>query len=390
MFSMISVLPWVIAAPLSLALTVFILETCFGLMASKLIKVEGDQPKTVVLMPAHDEASNISATLEQLEPVLSDRVRLLVVADNCSDQTAEIVKVHGYEVIERSDIDHRGKGYALAFGRDHLRQNPPDCVVVLDADCTTDQQSIRDLSRYCLELSLPVQAQYVLNPDKNASPMVQISNFAFWVKNVVRQRGGQRIGAAALLTGTGMSFPWSLFGELPLATSDIVEDLGLTIYLTQTGNAPIYLDQALIRSLAAGEQATLTQRTRWEHGFLSMARAFGVTSFFQGIRRADHKLFQIGLHLMVPPVALLLGVSIIGLGLTALTAALFGSALPFFFIAAPLVLAIIAIFLAWCSGGKRWVSGGTLFKLPIYLLWKIPIYLGLFRGPTSSWDRTER
>lgn len=387
---MVSVLAWIIAAPLSLALTVFTLETFFGLIASKPIHVEGDQPKTVVLMPAHDEASTISATLEQLMPVLSDRVRLLVVADNCSDQTAEIVRAHGHEVIERNDRNHRGKGYALAFGRDHLMQNPPKCVIVLDADCTTDRQSVSHLSRYCLERSLPVQAQYVLNPDKLASPMVQISNFAFWVKNAVRQRGGQRMGAAALLTGTGMSFPWSLFEQLPLATSNIVEDLGLTIYLTQAGNAPLYLNQALIKSLAAGEQATLTQRTRWEHGFLSMAREYGLTSLLQGIGRTDHKLFQIGLHLMVPPVALLFGVSFIGLGLTAVVAVLLGSALPFVLIFVPLVLAVVAICLAWMFGGKRWIAGVTLLKLPVYLLWKIPVYFRLLRGQTASWDRTER
>ena len=387
---MISAFAWVIAVPLSLALTIFTLETFFGLIAIKPIEVKGNQPKTVILMPAHDEASTISGTLEQIIPVLSDRVRLLIVADNCSDETAKIVKAYGHEVIERNDVDRRGKGYALAFGQDYLRKNPPDCVIILDADCTTDEQSVSDLSKYCLERSLPVQAQYILNPDRFTSPMVQISNFAFWVKNAVRQRGSQRMGAAAILTGTGMSFPWPLFERLPLATSNIVEDLGLTIYLTQTRNAPIYLNQALIKSLAAGEQATLNQRTRWEHGFLSMAREYGLKSILQGIRKTDRRLFQIGLHLIVPPVALLFSLSFIGMIFTAILGSLRGSSLPFLLISVPLTLSIIAIFLAWLSGGKRWISGKTLLKLPIYLLWKIPVYIGLFRGKTTSWDRTER
>lgn len=387
---MISAFAWVIAVPLSLALTIFTLETFFGLIAIKPIEVKGNQPKTVILMPAHDEASTISGTLEQIIPVLSDRVRLLIVADNCSDETAKIVKAYGHEVIERNDVDRRGKGYALAFGQDYLRKNPPDCVIILDADCTTDEQSVSDLSKYCLERSLPVQAQYILNPDRFTSPMVQISNFAFWVKNAVRQRGSQRMGAAAILTGTGMSFPWPLFERLPLATSNIVEDLGLTIYLTQTRNAPIYLNQALIKSLAAGEQATLNQRTRWEHGFLSMAREYGLKSILQGIRKTDRRLFQIGLHLIVPPVALLFSLSFIGMIFTAILGSLRSSALPFLLISVPLTLSIIAIFLAWLSGGKRLISGKTLLKLPIYLLWKIPVYIGLFRGKTTSWDRTER
>ena len=98
-------------------------------------------------------------------------------------------------------------------------------MIIFDADCETASASIRDLSRHSLKLGLPVQARYVMRADRTASPILQISNFAFWLKNAVRQRGINRMGGAALLTGTGMAFPWTLFEKLPLATSKIVEDL---------------------------------------------------------------------------------------------------------------------------------------------------------------------
>lgn len=341
-------------------------------------------------MPAHNEEPTIGDVLEKLKDILNGTVRLLVVADNCTDETARIVKSYGYDVIERHDASARGKGYALASGRDFLRQDPPECVIIFDADCETDSVSIRDLSRHSLELGLPVQARYVMRADRKASPIVQISNFAFWVKNAVRQRGVHRMGGAALLTGTGMAFPWKLFETLPLATANIVEDLALGIYLTETGNAPAYLDQALVTSAAAGQQATLSQRTRWEHGFLAMAREYGLRALWQGLTGSNRKLFQLGLHLTVAPITLLFTLSTAVAVLTGATGLFSGEYCPFLSIYVMLLIATALVFAAWISGGKNWLAGHVFWKLPLYILWKIPVYLKLVKGETPSWVRTER
>ncbi len=242
---------------------------------------------------------------------------LLVVADNCSDATAQLVRQAGQEVIERTDPARRGKGYALAFGRDHLKLDPPECVIVFDADCQADAQSIAALANVCVAENVVVQARYILEPDLSVSPKVQISNFAFWVKNVVRQRGAHRLGGAAILVGTGMAFPWHIFKSAPLATANIVEDLALGINLTQNGHAPTFLEQATVASVAASEGATLGQRTRWEHGFLAMAKSHGLGAIRDGLRTRNRKLFQLGLHLLVPPVAFLLLFSVAALGILA-------------------------------------------------------------------------
>ncbi len=110
-----------------------------------------------------------------------------------------------------------------------------------------------------------------------------------------------------------MAFPWQLFEDLPLATSNIVEDLGLAVYLTGSGTAPVYLEQAFVTSLPASEGATLDQRTRWEHGFIATAREFGIDSLWKGASSLNWKHFLLGLHLMVPPVALLFGMTLLTL-----------------------------------------------------------------------------
>src|SRR5262249_21997555 len=70
----------------------------------------------VVLIPAHDEAKVLSRTLAGVLPELAAGDRVLVVADNCTDDTAAIARAAGAEVLERDDPRHRGKGFALDAG----------------------------------------------------------------------------------------------------------------------------------------------------------------------------------------------------------------------------------------------------------------------------------
>jgi cellulose synthase/poly-beta-1,6-N-acetylglucosamine synthase-like glycosyltransferase len=66
-----------------------------------------------VLIPAHNESAGIEATLRCLQAQLRAGDRVLVVADNCDDDTAAVARDAGAEVIERIDAIHRGKGFAL-------------------------------------------------------------------------------------------------------------------------------------------------------------------------------------------------------------------------------------------------------------------------------------
>jgi cellulose synthase/poly-beta-1,6-N-acetylglucosamine synthase-like glycosyltransferase len=126
MHDVLSAISWLLVIPFSIALSVFTIEIILGILPSKQLTLGNQRPKTTILMPAHNEALNISTTLKNLLPILTDKIQILVVADNCDDNTAALVKGMGIDVIERQAPLHRGKGYALAFGQDHLRLNPPE------------------------------------------------------------------------------------------------------------------------------------------------------------------------------------------------------------------------------------------------------------------------
>lgn len=392
---MLSLLAWGLAAVPLFLLTVLIAELLAGLARGR--PARGSTTGThraAILMPAHNEAAGIGRIIAAVLPQLGAHVRLIVVADNCADETAQVARAAGATVIERNDTSKRGKGHALAFGRDWLKQDapdcPPDCVVVLDADCEMEGDGLARLIDQCCASGRPVQSCYLLRSHGDDSPMVQISNFAFLIKNLVRQRGATRIGAPAVLGGTGMAFPWALFESAPLATSDLVEDLVLGIDFARAGHGPRYLADAITWSDPATQQDTRAQRTRWEHGFIKTALKQGLPLVVEGLTKARWSLVWLGLHLTVPPLALLMMLSVAALGGATLLALLGASLLPAALLFAWLALATLALALAWSRDGRQAVSAATLARIPLYLAWKLPVYLKLVGGGQKEWVRTKR
>ena len=220
--------------------------------------------------------------------------------------------------------------------------------------------------------------------------MVQISTFAFLVKNFIRQRGLARLGAPALLTGTGTAFPWTLFVRAPLASGDIVEDLALTLDLAEAGAPPSFLPAARVWSGAEDTSATLSQRGRWEGGFLATARRRAIPAILRGITKLRPGVLWLGMHLLVPPLALLimldLGVSVV------LVALAFGGADWMPLAALGFLLGTTAAGLAavWWRQGRAFLSATSLARAPAYMIWKLPIYLQALKGTRRDWVRTPR
>jgi cellulose synthase/poly-beta-1,6-N-acetylglucosamine synthase-like glycosyltransferase len=289
------------------------------------------------------------------------------------------------EVIERTDSQLRGKGHALAFAVDRLEAEPADVLVVLDADCAIDRASLRALVDSAAESGRPAQAINLLRPDRSASPLVQLSTFAFMLKNLVRQRGLQRLAGRVHLTGTGMGMPFGLFQASAHVRSSIVEDLALGLELAGQGHAPQLIDEAFVWSGGSTEQGTLVQRRRWEGGFLATAARYGPKTIIRGNLLA-------GLDLLVPPLALFAALNLLALLVAAALILVSGAAWwPIAVQAMLLAGAGFAVFLAWAREGRRFVSLAVLARVPLYVLWKLPMYVGLARrGAPEEWLRTGR
>src|SRR4051812_49040052 len=145
--------------------------------------------RVAVIVPAHNESSGIIPTIEDILPQLGEKDRLIVVADNCSDDTAVVAERAGAEVVVRNDLHRIGKGYALGWGIDHIKNTPPDFVVFVDADCRVQSDAIERLSNVCDDLQRPVQARFLMRSPENSPINHSLAEFAFLLRNWVRPLG---------------------------------------------------------------------------------------------------------------------------------------------------------------------------------------------------------
>jgi cellulose synthase/poly-beta-1,6-N-acetylglucosamine synthase-like glycosyltransferase len=350
------------------------------------------RPTIAVLVPAHNEALGIGKTLETLRPQLTASDRLIVIADNCTDETAEISRSYGATVIERQDADRKGKGYALDYGLRFLEASPSEVVAIVDADCIVDPGAIEQIAALTFATSRPTQALYLMAQPAQPKPKDSVSALAFLVKNLVRPAGLMQLNLPCLLTGTGMAFPWEVMRDMSLASSNIVEDMQLSVDLAIAGYAPRFCPEARVTGqLPQQEQAAKSQRTRWEHGHLQTLISQVPRLLKAAIVQQRFDLLAIALDLCVPPLSLLLMLWAAALILSVAVALLDISFwLPTILLAAEGMLILVSIVSAWVKFGRESIPGKTLLAVPLYMLWKIPLYFAFLVRPQTQWVRTER
>jgi len=197
MISFASCLLDTIAACLAVPTVVFVIEICaasFAVRRRETAPISQRRGTVAVLIPAHDEAKGIVATLNDIKPQLRPTDRLIVVADNCTDDTAAVAASAGAEVTVRSDLTKIGKGYALDWGLTHLASTPPDIVIMIDADCRLAENTIDRLANVCEQAQRPVQALYLMTTSEGSKINHQVAEFAWRVKNWVRPLGLKALG----------------------------------------------------------------------------------------------------------------------------------------------------------------------------------------------------
>jgi len=350
-----------------------------------------ERPSLAVIVPAHNEGAIIAATLRSIAPQLHHADRLIVVADNCTDQTASVASSEGAEVVRRDDPSRKGKGYALDHGIHRLRASPPHIVIIVDADCCVSSGAIDSLARECMRTGLPTQALYLMHAPKDPGIKMRIAHFAFVVKNQVRPAGLHRLGLPCQLMGSGMAFPWSLISGSSVATGHITEDLKLGIDLARSGAPPRFCPQSLVTSPSpTSREGIQSQRTRWEHGHLSTILSDVPSLLFQSILRSDGRLLALALDLSVPPLALLSLATSALWAASALLYAFSNARLPLELTTATMVLLTMSVLLSWARYGRNIVSLRDLILSPVYALWKIPLYARFIGARQLDWVRSKR
>jgi len=384
------------AVLLAIPTTVFLIEILAAVfLAKRSTVVEDDglgRGTVAVLLPAHNESGILRPTLDDIKGQLRPGDRLVVVADNCTDDTAAIAGSSGAEITERSDPTRIGKGYALDWGLRYLADNPPETVIMIDADCRISPGTLDQLAALSGKTQRPVQALYLMTAPTGSGINHQVAEFAWRLKNWVRPLGLNNLGLPCQLMGSGMAFPWNIIHTAEFASGHIVEDLKLGIEFAGVGHPPLFCPSAVVTShFPTSAQGAEMQRHRWEQGQIGLVLKLAPMLFYRSAKDRNLGLFALTLNLCVPPISLFILVSVTIVFLSAAAALAGLSALAFVVSSACVATLVAGAGLAWFNRGRDILPLRSFVLIANYTFVKLRMYKAVILGQRiSHWIRADR
>ena len=340
-----------------------------------------------VVIPAHNEALNIAASVASLagciRPPSLAEFATVVIADNCTDATATIARDSGAHVIERFAPNQRGKGYALQYAFDLLVAEGFDAFLVIDADTVVEANLLVEVMRLLESGADGVQTRYgVLNPE--ASIRTRLMKTALMAVNVLRPRGRDRLGLSVGILGNGFALSAATLAAVPYDAHSVVEDLEYSLRIVRSGRLIAFADATTVRGMMPGSgPGVATQRARWEGGRLAMIRQ-NVPGLLRDVIHGRVASLEPLLDLLLLPLAF---------HVVLLIAAL---VIPFspsrIYAVCALMLLGFHICAAIVVGDGDWRDFAALLAAPPYTLWKLSMVTRILKAASidTPWMRTER
>ncbi|MFL5321139.1 MAG: glycosyltransferase family 2 protein [Myxococcaceae bacterium] len=376
------------ALPLTVATTYLAMLALFSRKGSQTQPVKAARTRFDVIVPAHDEASGIARTVRNLRSLdyPANRFRVIVVADNCTDDTAKLAQEAGAIVWERSSAN-RGKGFALSFAYQRSAEERfADAVVVIDADTEASPNLLRAFDRRISSGAKAIQAyDGVLNA--RANWRTQLLSLGFALVHAVRSSARETMSLSAGLHGNGMCFTHALIKSHPHDAFSIVEDLEYGVRLAKAGIRVEYAAEcSVLAEMPTGEKASRSQRQRWEQGRRALAKAHGWPLLREGLTRKNGLLVDTGLDLLIPPLSTLVLAAIAGL---VLSLAFTREGLAVWLYALNVTSLFFYVLRGWHLSGLGARGLLALAYAPVYVVWKV---LLRFRPAPrkGEWVRTAR
>ena len=219
----------------------------------------------IVVIPAHDEAHSLGGALSALRAAAPPPDSFIVIADHCSDSTAQIAREYGATVWERIE-GSGGKGEALKwlFASDlvDLKDDPGLIIVIIDADTTVKSNFFAEVQS-AFESGARA-AQSFVQPIGLNSTAAMLAAYSEVLSQVADDSLRARLGWPAPLRGTGMALRANLLGELLPHVHTRTEDIELSLLLAERGVRTAFLPEAVVYDPKPPDSGRVSrQRARW-------------------------------------------------------------------------------------------------------------------------------
>ncbi len=225
-----------------------------------------------VIVSARNEEQVIGQLLDSVkkQSYPSELIRIFVIADNCTDQTARVAREHGAYVLERHNTELIGKGYALDYLFAHLRETNDDCdaYIVFDADNLIDERFIEEMNK---GLNRGYLALTSYRNSKNYGTNWISAGYSLWFLREAKYLNHARmqLNTSCAISGTGFCVSRQLIeqnGGWPFHL--LTEDMEFTVHTIVNGGKIGYCGNAVLYDEQPEKfSQSWNQRLRWAKGF---------------------------------------------------------------------------------------------------------------------------
>ena len=389
----------VVSTGLSLAGIVYVLFLSIVGVASvdsgeKTTRVQSPTTRFLVLIPAHNEEHGIRPTLESVssQDYPAALRRAIVIADNCQDSTANVVRQAGFECWERNDSKAKGKGQALRWALDRLESESFGALVFVDADTRLCPGFLEALDREIQAGASAIQCRYEFDlADSSYFSLLTVASKR--AENNLYWNPRERLGFMGFIVGNGFCLRREIVERVPWSAYSIVEDVEYSVQLALQGVAVRYLGSACVISRATRRVAdAFPQRLRWASGTFQVITACVPRLLRASLARRSFRLAEMAIALLLTSRLLLLYL----LGVGAACSLILGTNGVGLEVRVAVVGAIVL--LAGYAGMVLRqipdVSGGRLraiVTLPFYVCWMMLVHAGALLGLRRNvWVGTKR
>lgn len=285
----------------------------FGLYRKKEQKNYGNKNSFALVVAAHNEEIVIGKLIESLknQNYPKEKFDIFVVADNCSDNTAEIARDKGAKVYERFNNVNKGKGFALEwlFEKIFSLEKHYDAIGIFDADNLVTKDWCKEMDSK-MEEGYNVVQGYIDSKNPNDTWISFAYSFAFWSQNRMYQLARRNLGLSNQLGGTGFAIKTSVIKKFGFGATCLAEDLELTCKLVLNNQKVGWCHDAVIYDeKPLTMKQSWVQRRRWMQGFSDVASRY----FFKLMKKAivERKFYVLdcAIYVIQPYFTVMIGLS---------------------------------------------------------------------------------
>ncbi len=300
----LSLLLWLVFIPVAAGVTYLYLFVLAALRQRRTAPAESPHHRFAFLIAAHNEEAVIGTTVAHLQRLdyPRDLHDTYVVADHCSDATAERARAAGATCWERREPPQGSKAAALSWllERVWMTGRLYDGLVILDADTQVDPLFLRYMATALEQGHRVVQGRHVIrNPQDGPYPA--LSWVMFTLDNRFQNLGRVNLGGSAKLMGDSVCFRSDILRRIGWQRTSLTEDYELRIRLLLEGVRIHYLPEAVGRGEAPLTWADARrQRARWLQGTHQARRHHAGRLLYEALRRCNWSLLDAALQMVLP------------------------------------------------------------------------------------------